>query len=284
MYNYAEWHNALPMCLIFLCHYNNIRILTTDSECKTSTSAPRKYPTDLQQHIGRLCKWVDSSVRCCLDVRFLQLQCWTGWDAWSTLPFPNLQPHAASGNHRLPIVGEDRKVSVFVHADDRRFRSAWDDFTAWRYDMQETASTKSNPCPAWNPGKPQVSTLACARACQGVCEPHSALRLRSPTNIGHSATHREYVEIVLHASPRSCVSQHRHMPKRLAAPNPNNEARKHASSIAGVRRVRWVRRVRLGPSIQGCMARSMGFNTAVATWHSSCFRPALTHLSYCKAL
>ena len=56
MYNYAEWHNALPMCLIFLCHYNNIRILTTDSECKTSTSAPRKYPTDLQQHIGRLCK------------------------------------------------------------------------------------------------------------------------------------------------------------------------------------------------------------------------------------
>ena len=38
-----------------------------------------------------------------------------------------------------------------------------------------------------------------ARACQGVCEPHSALRLRSPTNIGHSATHREYVEIVLHA-------------------------------------------------------------------------------------
>ena len=125
------------------------------------------------------------------------------------------------------------------------------------------------------------------RARAYVCEPHSALRLRSPTNIDHSATHREYVEIVLHASPRSCVSQHRHMPKRLAAPNPNNEARKHASSIAGVRRVRrvrWVRRVRLGPSIQGCMARSMGFNTAVATWHSSCFRPALTHLSYCVIL
>ena len=34
----------------------------TDSECKTSTSAPRKYPSDLQQHIGRLRKWV---VRCC---------------------------------------------------------------------------------------------------------------------------------------------------------------------------------------------------------------------------
>ena len=143
--------------------------------------------------------------------------------------------------------------------------------------------------------KPWETTSFDTCMCQGVpgrarayvCEPHSALRLRSPTNIDHSATHREYVEIVLHASPRSCVSQHRHMPKRLAAPNPNNEARKHASSIAGVRRVRrvrWVRRVRLGPSIQGCMARSMGFNTAVATWHSSCFRPALTHLSYCKAL
>ena len=219
-----------------------------------------------------------------LDIRFLQLQCWTGWDAWSTLPFPNLQPHAASGNHRLPIVGEDRKVSVFVHADDRRFRSAWDDFTAWRYDMQETASTKSNPCPAWNPGKPQVSTLACARACQGVPgRMWATLCFETKVPDKHrSLCHPPW--ICWDRTPRSCVSQHRHMPKRLAAPNPNNEARKHASSIAGVRRVRWVRRVRLGPSIQGCMARSMGFNTAVATWHSSCFRPALTHLSYCKAL
>ena len=42
-----------------------------------------------------------------------------------------------------------------------------------------------------------------ARACRGVpervCEHHSALRLRSPTNISDSGTHREDVEIILHA-------------------------------------------------------------------------------------
>ena len=55
--------------------------------------------------------------------------------------------------------------------------------------------------------KPWETTSFDTCMCQGVpgrarayvCEPHSALRLRSPTNIGHSATHREYVEIVLHA-------------------------------------------------------------------------------------
>ena len=83
---------------------------------------------------------------------------------------------------------------------------------------------------------------------------------------------------------------------KVAALNPNNEAPQNASSIGGltggvrwvgwlgrVRRMSRVRRVRLGPLIQGCMARSMGFNTAVATWHRSCFIPALAHLSsYCK--
>ena len=139
-------------------------------------------------------------------MRFLPLQCWTGWDEWSTLPFPNLQPNAAPGSHHLPIVGEDRKVSVFVHTNNRRFRSAWDDFMAWRYDMQESASTKSNPCPAWSP-------------------------LCSETRVPDK--HRWSSHLPWRCCSQihgSCVSQHHHMPKCLAAPNPNNEATKNASS------------------------------------------------------
>ena len=45
-----------------------------------------------------------------------------------------------------------------------------------------------------------------------------------------------------------------------------------------MRQVRRVRRVRLGPPIQGCMACSIGFNTALATWHSLRLGPALAHL------
>ena len=89
MYSSAKWHNAWPiwgkgfnrkgktastcltpiflvtMVLDILCHYtrtftnshifgNRLRM-----QIKTSASAPRKYPTDLQQDIddiGRLCK------------------------------------------------------------------------------------------------------------------------------------------------------------------------------------------------------------------------------------
>ena len=53
-------HSSARWCLIFFVPL--IVSTVTDSECKTSTSAPRKYPSDLQQHIGRLRKWV---VRCC---------------------------------------------------------------------------------------------------------------------------------------------------------------------------------------------------------------------------
>ena len=71
------------------------------------------------------------------------------------------------------------------------------------------------------------SSDACARACQGVCEPHSALRLRSPTNIGDPPTYREDV-VVKFTAPvyHSTIT----CPKCLAAPNPNNEATKNASS------------------------------------------------------
>ena len=76
-------------------------------------------------------------------------------------------------------------------------------------------------------------------------EAHSALRLGSPTNIGDPPTYREDV-VVKFTAPvyHSTIT----CPKCLAAPNPNNEATKNASSRIehSQVRVRQVRRCALG--------------------------------------
>ena len=115
--------------------------------------------------------------RCCLDIRFLQLQCWTGWDAWSSGPhcrsqtcsqmlhqvaivFPSLVKTGRSPSSSTPT------IVAFVPPG----------MTSWHDDT--TRAQARDPIHGVKPWE-ATSSNTCARMCQGACEPHSALRLET---------------------------------------------------------------------------------------------------------
>ena len=109
-------------------------------------------------------------------------------------------------------------------------------------------------------------------------EAHSALRLGSPTNIGDPPTYREDVVVKFTAPVYHSTITCRSVLLRRTQTTKQRKMHRAESSI-----VRWGpgapgAPVRLGPPIQGCMACSIGFNTALATWHSLRFGPALAHV------
>ena len=141
-----------------------------NSECKTSASAPTKYPTDLQQHTPRV-------VRCCLNIRFLQLQCWTGWDAWSSGPHCRSQT-CSQMLHQVAIVFPSSVKTGRSPSSSTPTIVAFvpPGMTSWHDDT--TRAQARDPIHGVKPWE-ATSSNTCARMCQGACEPHSALRLET---------------------------------------------------------------------------------------------------------
>ena len=203
----------------------------TDSECKTSTSAPRKYPSDLQQHIGRLRKWV---VRCCWTSDFCS--CNVG-----LVGMRSLHCRSRTCSHML------HQVAIVFPSSVKTGRSPSSStptivafvppgMTSWHDDTTCKKLQAPNPIHVLHEKFRHLHVLGCARACVS----HTLLWDWGPWQTSGILPPR-----CCH-TPRSCVSQ-RHMPKCLAAPNPTTKHRKICIEHSQVRRVR---QVGLGPSIQ----------------------------------